>query len=539
MSGPLSDDCRGRRPAALGLVFVLLGGAVAASGADDPSAKPVDDRPTIAVAPIEPAADGDPRDAWIGTAVSEVLTRRLRRVPGVCAIPTIRLHQARQELAGAGKPDDVPLARAAAALGADYLLEGECRGHAAEMSLKLALRSLGAKSADTVRMAPSADRLFATLNAATVLVTARFPGAALSEQEVATRFGSPSDSVSAVEYFARATTAARDNNMKDAMRYALQAVDSDKRYRPALGLLAQLEMQLGRRGASAAASRLRVLSDLARKDEDALDRSSAELSLSMLAQARGASQAALTRAESALTLARTAADPHAEQTALSWIADVHVGWRDPAGETQGRDGRVAGQQAHLRAARETQQRLFDLLVARNDLLGAIPAASKLAMICDQLGDAEAAIALHKRTLDMARQLDSRGHQASAWLYLGQCYRQRQHWAAAVEAMQQCLALAEEDVKPRVRIAIASVFHAMEQPAEALAEFKQAYEGLASTDLPNQLVCLRGMAYSQKALGDHAAAAKRLQMALDIARALELPEAQVLDSELAAWREGER
>jgi hypothetical protein len=110
--------CRWRAPVrrcALALALV----AVATNLADELPAIPDvsdDSRPRIAVAVFTAASDADPRDAWVPTALRELLTWRLRRVPGVTAIPTLRQRQALDELAF-GSPEAVDAATTARSLG--------------------------------------------------------------------------------------------------------------------------------------------------------------------------------------------------------------------------------------------------------------------------------------------------------------------------------------------------------------------------------------------------------------------------------------
>ena len=87
----------------------------------------VDGRPRLAVVGFESDANGDPRDAWIPVALEELLARRLQRVPTLLALPTVRLYQARAELAD---PNTTPPWRdVVRGLGAQYLVSGFCRGN--------------------------------------------------------------------------------------------------------------------------------------------------------------------------------------------------------------------------------------------------------------------------------------------------------------------------------------------------------------------------------------------------------------------------
>ncbi|MCK4343611.1 MAG: tetratricopeptide repeat protein [Phycisphaerae bacterium] len=522
--------------------MVLLPAVVAAvaqqpAGGPAPSTSPSgrDPRAKLAVVGLLPETGGDPRDGWLAVAFEELLTRRLRRMPAVIAIPTIRLHQGRQELQ---EPDTepVPWPRVARGLGATHLLGGSCSGPASAVTLELTLSRVGKPEGTPEHVRLPAGRLFDVLDQATSWVLDRLNVPELDQSVSKQVFAQPSRSPTAVEYYARATSAIRAGKLRDALRYAGDSVASDKHFRPATGLLAQLELQLGASGRESASRRLRILSELARRDGDVPDRANAELTLSLLLQANGASEAAHTRAQTALSLAVEQRDVYAQVAALSWLTDLCVTWQPPAGTKFTVEERHRFEQDNLKRAAEWQRALIDVLHGLGDVIAELPAASKLALIYERLEQPEAALEMHRRTLELAVALGSRRHQATAWLYLGQWYRTHERWPEAVAAMNSCLEVADEKSKAQVRVALGGVYQAMNDPGRALVQFEQACGQLRNAnDLVNQFVCLREIARLKKQLGRTAEAIPALQEAVDIAHALKLSEEQALHDELARWK----
>lgn len=517
--------------ACLPLCLSLIPAALAtAPAATQPT---TDARPRLLVTSFA-ADDGlDARDAWLPTAIEETLAWRLRRVPAVICIPTQRCYQAKRELSTGGQ--ELAADALARGLGATCLLTGRVAGQpeAVVLSLRL-IRDGDEAAARSITLQPS--RLPAALDQATRWVLAEFNVTSLDDALADRIFAPPSRSASALEYYARSIQALRSDEPRDARRYAGEVVDLDPHFRPGLGLLAQMTMQGGPPGMATATRLLRTLAEQAKADNDLPDRANAELALSLLSQAEGASVAAETRANTALEYARQAQDVYAEVGALAWLCDLHLTWRQtdagtPAPATQ-------AVEEHLRAALRWQQAHVALLEQLHDSIGLLPAASKLALVHEQLGAADAAYTWHERTLALAQQLGARHHEATAWLHLLQWQRGQQHWDDALAAGQKCLALAEPLEKPAVYVALAGVQQARGNQSAALAEFARAYEVLKpTTDLPGQLLCLREMARLQHALGQ-AAAQQTLQDAIDVANALEAPEAAALKTQLEQWRAGQ-
>jgi tetratricopeptide (TPR) repeat protein len=494
-----------------------------------------DPRPRLAVAGFEPDPAGDERDAWIAVGLEELLARRLRRVPALSVLPTLRVQQGRRELQD---PDDAPPPWPAVVrgLGATFLLSGRCRGSADSVALELTLQRLDDASSDPQRVALPAARLVETLDAATRWLLSRFPAPDLDPPRAARVFAPPSRSLTAVEYYARAIAASRAEKLADARRYASQALDSDRFLRPAAILAAQLELGRGAASRDLAGRLWRTLADLALLDGDALDRAQAELGQSLILQAEGAFDAALTRAETALTIAYEQRDCYGQIAAISLICDLWLTRPPPPGVKLADPVRERFQRENLRRAAEWQHLLVEMLDGLGDRIASLPAANKLALIYERLGDSEHALEMHQRTLTLADALGARAQQATAWLFLGQYYRNRAQWREALDALSRCLALAPESARPAVRLALSAVYQGLALPEEALAQLESAYEQLRKTDdLMNQFACLREIARVRMSLGRRAQAVAALESAIDIAHALELREEQQLRTELETWK----
>lgn len=525
----------------MGVLLAAPGAASQQPGAGAASQPTAETRPKLAIVGFEAEAGGDPRDAWLATAFEEGLARRLRRVPQLVVLPPLRAYQVRKEVGEPGGPP-WPWLKLARTTRIDYLLTGRCRGPDSAVALELTLTHVGEPRAqpraEPRRMTLPAGRFFAVLDEATRSVLACLGTGELDEAVAKRVFAPPSQSSSAVEYYAKAVAAVRADRPRDGMRYAKDALTHDPRYRPALGLLAQLEMQAGRAGRASAVRRLRALGALARSNDDPLDRANAELALSTIDHANGAFEAAVTRVATALKLAEQHRDVYAQLAALSRMCDLYVTRVLPASRRLAPDAQHDWAEDNLRQAAEWQTALLERLDAIGSKIAALPAASKLALIYERLGDVDAALALHLRTLKMAQELGSRRHEATAWLYLTQCYRQRQQWNEALDAGQHCLKLADADSQPVVRIALGGVYEAVEAHAEALQQFELAYEQVCKTDdLARQYTCLREIAGLRMRLDRRADAIKALQEATDLAYALELSEVDELRAQLDRWRSG--
>ena len=359
----------------------------------------------------------------------------------------------------------------------------------------------------------------------------------LADDVAASVFEPPSRSPTAVDT-TPALLAMRGEKMREALRYAGQSLDRDKRFRPALALLAQLEMQMGPSGRGSAARRLRVLSDLARLEADPFDRTRSEIGQSLLLQADGAFDAALTRAETALALAYEQRDVYGQMAAMTAMCDCYLLQTvapTPALSNAARDTFSRG---CLQRAAEWQRLEVEMLDALEDALAGVPAANKLALIYERLDQQELALKLHKRTLALAVKLGSERQQATAWLYLGQWYSGQKRWPDAIDAISHCLALADPASQPSVRLVLGGVYVAMELRDEALAQFELAYEKVRnSDDLTTQFKCLREIATLRMQLGRREKAIAALEEAIDLAHVLELRNEKEMRAELDGWKQG--
>jgi histidinol-phosphate/aromatic aminotransferase/cobyric acid decarboxylase-like protein len=117
--------------------------------------------------------------------------------------------------------------------------------------------------------------------------------------------------------------------------------------------------------------------------------------------------------------------------------------------------RQLAERQNLRRAAEWQEVGLELLGRLGDSVAEAPAANKLALTYERLGDAQRALALHQRTLAAAQRCGSRRNQATAWLYIGQCQQREQRWQEAEEAVSRCLELSAESMKPLARAALGS------------------------------------------------------------------------------------
>ncbi len=513
------------------LILPLLSTAAAAQ---DESARPKSSTcPRLAIAGFSPAEGTDARDTWLAVAVEEFLAERLRRVPGLITIPTVRLHQARAELQG---PDKKPPSweRVVRGLGATWHVRGTCAGYADRLELTLALSpTSNPQSASEHTIGP--DRFNAVLNAATTWLLTQLEALPPGDEQRDQLTKSPSTSLSAVEYYARGLSSLRVSDLRNAARYTSQAISSDGRLRPALAL--QARISTAARVYSDAQATYRMLAHEARRANDDLDRARAELGQALVAQVNGGFHAAHTRVETALQIADELHDPYVRIAAANTMADLYLTRKLPT--TSGdRSPEQLQQQArdNLNAAVTWLNRLIDLLAEQHDQIGALPAINRLALVYERLGRYDDAIATHQRMLKLAEQLASRPHQATAWLYLGQCYRQQDRLDDAQRALQRCLALVGEEAEAGVRIVLGSLLLDADRPADARKELEAAYKKLRDgTDLPNQFACLRQLATARLESGDRAAAIQALQEALDIAVVLELAEAPAVREQLESWK----
>jgi len=484
---------------------------------------------------FQPADDSDPRDTWIAVAVQETLTWRLQRTPSLIVIPTVRAYQGRHELREEAT-EQPEWSRVVRLLGGELYLTGTCSGPAdsVRLDLKLMRPDGGGTLQDAAAIDPS--RLFDALDQATHWVLSRLGAPQLDEQARKLIFAPPCKSPSALEYYAKAIAAARAENMRDAAYYAAKAVEYDREYRPALALLAQIEMRVGPRAREAGAARLHVLTRSARRAGDPYDLAEAELARGVIVRLSGSFDAALERVRSALLISYEAGNPYGQLAAMNTICDLYLSRRLPPGIELTEEQRREIRRQDYRHAAEWQRLVLGALHELGDVLAEAPAASKLALIYQDLEEHDAALEMHRRTLAAAQETGSRRSEATAWMLIGQCYRGQQRWKEALDATSRCLALAPEGSKPRVRVALGSIYQAMEQWQAALGQYELALERFRQdVDLINQLVCLREIAAVRMQSGEREQAISTLQEALDIAHALRSPAEETLRKQLETWK----
>jgi len=324
-----------------------------------------------------------------------------------------------------------------------------------------------------------------------------------------------------------------------------------------MALLAQIDLRRGPRERESAGYRLHALTTLARRAGstsegsvsgsggnavsvrsagDARDLAGAELARGLMLNLSGAFDAALEHYESALLIAYESGNPYGQVAAMDSICDVYLSRRPPPEVELTQEQQRQFRQRNYRHAAEWQRLALDALAELRDVLAEMPAASKLALIYQDLGDDAGALEMHQRTIAAAQRCESRRSQATAWFLLGKFHRDRQRWQEALEAGTRCLALAGESSKPLVRLLLAGIYQAMEQWSEALGQYELALVRFRETqELENQLVCLREIAAARRQLGQNGAALSALQEALDLANALRSPEAQTLKQRLEEWK----
>ncbi len=522
------------------LAAVLLTSAALTAAAQQPESSEKsparEPRPVVAVIGWTPADDVDPRDAWMAEAIEEALTWRLRRIPEVVAIPPIRCSQAQRDLRqpGGATPD---WPQVLPHLGAKVLIRGRFGGPPDAVRLDgefVPLQPAEAPSRLQIGPAP----FFEALDGLTRGVLDRLKIASISSASEAVVLAPPSSSLSAVEYFARASRAARRDEVDNALRYLRDAVSYDSTYRPAQLLLGQLELRLPQGAAAVGAARLRQLQVFARDANDRIDLSEIDAGLSLIHAATGQPEIAAQRLDRAYELARGSGDPYACMSVLSIRVDFHLSRsRARKLDAAGSASAPAVDPEQLALAARCQEELVALLNRVGDRIACAPACNKLGLIYEEQGEMARAYDAHRQTLAAAEEAGSADAQATAWLFIGQWHRRQKQMKEALDALQRCRALVPAENSAPVELALADVYDdpAVDQPREALKSLDSAYSQLKSgADLTAQLSCVRRIAGLKWKLGDRAAARASLQEAIDLAHVLELPAKAELQAQLDAW-----
>jgi tetratricopeptide (TPR) repeat protein len=490
--------------------------------------------PIVAIAGFEMAPDGDARDEWMATAIEEGLSRRLRRVTGMSVVSPARIYQLRRELLDS-RSSSRDWSAVAGHLGATRLLTGVCSGPPDAAVIRLRMAACGeAMGTPEITIGPA--RIFGAMNEAAARAE-EWLGVPDSERTDPSLVDSPTESVAALEYHARAVQALRARKPVDAQHFARESIESDGRFRPAVLLLTELDLARGAEGLSAATASAQMLAQLARVFRDPVDRAWAELALGRLSSTTGAWEAAMSRCENALALSFAQGDLRAQLDAMNAIRDAYLLRQPPPELAQDAAMRRGLERRWLERARQWQSIALDLAVRMGDAVEELQASNRLAQICDRLGDAEQAEACHRRTLAIAAQLGSRSNLTAAHMFLAQWYRDRQRWDEALASANECLSLVSPEGVATVRILIGDIYRAMSAPEAALQEFEKARaQVVRGDDLATQFVCLSQIAALQNQLGRRRDAVETLRAAIDLAHALELPEEARLRRQLAEWEQ---
>ncbi len=530
----------------LGALAVLLTTSAPSAAAQSPETEPpaptiTTSQPAKAWTPLAVVGFGadetlDARDAWMPTAVAEALAWRLRRVPGLTAIPTIRAHQSRQELAekAGDPPADWP--RVVRLMGAKLWLRGVCAGTPYASVLDLELIQVGEPSASGAQIRLGPGRLFDVIDEATRWTLGELGISRIDQTTAELIFAPPAESPTALEYHEEALAAARREDFREGSYYAQAAVEADPGNCPALMLLAKIELRSSTTAWRQTEMHLRQVKLISANRRDIVTEAEFEVAQGLALMMQRSFEPARLRFETALTLARARHDPYGQLAAMNSLCDYWLNLPPAIENERPQEARARSNEQHLRHAVEWQVRVLDLLRGLGDHVAEAPAANKLALIYERLKEPELALEAHQQTIAAAKKIGSARTEATGCLFLGQWYRRQERWPEALEATTRCLALAPDDAKPIIRISLAEIYRGMSMPRAALGQYESAYAALADgDDLPNQFRCLHATAELQMELGEPETAIKRLSEALDIAHVLELAEEGNIRKQLAQWK----
>lgn len=488
----------------------------------------------LAVVGFEPAASMDERDRWMATGIEETLGTRLRRVPGLVVMPTVRAHLARRELQEGGQPD-VAWEDVLALLGADRQVRGTVAGQPRKCTLSVEIRPIGASTAsEKADFGPAP--LFEVIDQATTWLVERLTGRPLPEQSRALVMSPPGDSPTTLEYFAKAVLAARSDEGRDVAYYLDRVMQYDHIPLAAHLMMAQIELRLTPETRATAAARLRHVQELARRQHDPYAEIEAELTHATVLQASGSYASALKRLERVLTMAREIGDVYDEIGVLSAICDAHLRQEANPDPTLRGEALAAFRTEQLKQGAAALETALRRLQALGDLVALAPTTNKLALIYDRLDQPDRCLAMHELTLKTARRIGARQTEATALMFLGQWYKRQGQLDKARKTIEQCLKLADDESRPKVQIALADVLALQDDRTAAIAQYEAAYQALFDTDdLANQLLCLDRIATLREQLGERRKAIEALQDALDIAELLEAPAEKTLRERLEKLR----
>lgn len=494
-------------------------------------ARAEDPRPRVAVAGIAMGEGSDARDGWMATAVEEVLSWRLRRSGELIVIPTARIHQTLRDVsAGGGK--GMELSELTRLLGATQRVSGTCRPAASSIALEL--RVTGAGGEEIARSSVEGRSIFEVIDAGTKWLVSHYRLESLPDGARKLMEAPPSASPSALEYYAKAVMAARAENLKDVSYYVTEALTYDRHFREAVLMHARLAMHGGPASYLEATAKFRLLNEIARHFNDALDRSNAELGHGTLAMYSKRDETAMSRFESALSIAAEANDPYAQLAAIGHLCDTLTAIQPPRDASEA--ARAAAIRSNLSLAAEWQGQVLMMLEELGDVLAEGPAASKLALILERLERWDEALAMHRRSLAASERTGLIAGQASAWMLMAQHYSKRRMWTEALDAATRCMGLTPATGQAPIRVMLAGIYQSMKMPTEALAQYDVVLsEVRKGENLADQLACVREVAALQMELGKRKEAIASMQEAVDLAHALRSPEREALAAKLAEWK----
>lgn len=477
----------------------------------------------ICVAGFTADAAMDERDAWLPVAVEETLAWRLRRVPGVTVVPTIRAFQAHLGADSSADPDQT-WQRIASRIGGEWLLTGIAHGTPPELRLSLVLRRVdGDDPGATTEIGPLS--LEESLDKATRWVLAQWSIQQLDRAVEARIIRPLSRSRTALQYYAKAVSEGRAGDARGALYHLTQAVEYDRDCAPAQLMLAQAEVGLSQVArVDASLPRLRRVAAEAAQRGDDVSRADAENAIGVVLMSKQAYRAAQTQFENALARFEAAGDVYGRLAAMSNLADYHLSL--PVGlllEIPPPEQR-AYEHEQLGLAIAWQRLITRDLKALGDRDALIPAMTKLALLYERLGASDRSRQIHEASLRLAEKLGDAQAQANVHQFLARWRRRNDDLAAARVHAARCAELANDQSRPGALLALGAIEVEAGDKSSAIQHYRAACRLLEDTnELNEQMRCLETIAQLHLDLGQRDAAIKAYGEARDFAYALQLDE----------------
>lgn len=496
--------------AALGLSMMLAG-----------RARAFGDLPRVAVVGFQPAADCDPRDRWIATALEQILAWRLQR-SGLCElVPPGRVHAARRDLSADQPP---PWPQVLRALGVRHQLTGTCSGPPEAARVQLRWLTLGSSQpAASVRLGPGP--LFDLLNQATRWALGRLSAQRLDRRQLDRLLTRPCRNIGSLESFARAVLASRAGDLKATAARLDEATQFEDVFLPAQLMLTQIQSQVPGVPRDRAITNLRLLRRVASQQNDQTTVAIVLLTQGTLYHLRGVDKPAETLLLQAIEKARAVRGVYIELVALEALADLRSDRARRADDT-------GKHTAALQAALEAEQQALTLARRMGDTLAELTARRRLAELLHQLGQTERELAERQRVVELARSLGAARQIAIAQYELGRFYLRSGHPANALQAFEACLKHVPDNLKPQVQSQLAEAYASARRYPEAIAMLRKVADHLEQTGaLRDQLACLLRLSELQQQAGQTDAVRKTLAEAVDLAHALGDPRETALREKL--------